>query len=145
VADPLAIDTPVAGSLDVPLPEPFIARLVFDDFFVALAVFAVTRFVVVFLAGAAATVTALARVFFAAAFFTDAVLPAAFLTAVPLAARFFATGATALSLVDALASIRNFERSFTSLIHAGGRAQPLQVSPVFGFRYLAGSLPLPAD
>ncbi|KVP75272.1 hypothetical protein WJ96_05810 [Burkholderia ubonensis] len=40
--------------------------------------------------------------------------------------------------------IRNFERSLTSLIHAGGRAWPLQVSPVLGFMYFAGSFPLPA-
>lgn len=142
-ADAPATDKPVTGSLDEAMTEPFIPRLAFEDVFLALAV---TCFVAVFFAGAAATVTGLARVFFAATFFTVAVLPAAFLPAVPFAARFFATGVTAISLGDALsplASIRNFERSLTSLIHAGGRAQPLHVSPVFGLRYLAGSLPLP--
>ena len=56
-----------------------------------------------------------------------------------LAAAFFAK--TAGFSGGAAPSIKNFERSLTSLIQAGGRACPLQVSPVLGFRYLAGIFP----
>jgi hypothetical protein len=74
-----------------------------------------------------------------------------FLAGVRAVARFFEGALVAAFFAKtagfsgvAAPSIRNFERSFTSLIQAGGRACPLQVSPVLGFRYLAGIFPFAA-
>jgi hypothetical protein len=98
-------------------------------------------------------------------FFVAATLDAGALVEDALAftdARFLAAGWLAKRFVDApsvapfvvvevavvsaeLPSRRNLVRSLTLAIHAGGRAQPLQVWPVFGLRYLAGSFPLAAD
>lgn len=120
------------------------------DFFVAEAFFTDTRFVVAFLAaiyfaGTFATVAFLAAAFFTGAFalsvFTATFLPDTFLAAFLLAGFVALASAALLSLWPA---IKNFVRSLTSLIHSGGRAQPLHVAPVLGLRYLAGSFALAA-
>jgi hypothetical protein len=122
--------------------------------FFAVAFFAIAFFAEVFVtgAGAATDVAFFAAegrpVFFAAGFLAladDALdfADARFLAPGWLVARLVVVPSVIVASAE-LGSIKNLVRSFTFAIQAGGRAHPLQVWPVFGLRYFAGSFPLVA-